>query len=184
MIAPGTWSVDPAGSRVEFAVKHMLLATLRGRFGEFEGTLAVGPDGVATALGSVEAGSIETDESVRDEHLRRSADFFDVERFPRIEFRSTRIEEPRDGQLRIVGELTMRGLTHEIVLDGGAREARRDGAARRVELELKGELNRKEFGLTWNQALDSGGMLIGNTVRITLTISALSPAVAAASVTA
>lgn len=184
MIAAGVWSVEPASSRVEFAVKHMLLATLHGRFDEFEGTLSVGPDGVASATGAVKAASIDTSDSVRDEHLRRSADFFDVERFPTIELRSTRIEQLEEGRLRIVGELTMRGVTREVVLEGRAREALEDGAARQVELELKGELNRRDFGLTWNQALDSGGVLIGNTVRITLAIRVVRAAVAGARVPA
>jgi polyisoprenoid-binding protein YceI len=167
----GAWAVDPERSTVEFAVKHMLLATLRGRFADFEGVLRVDGDGPATAGGSVDAASIDTGDAVRDSHLRDSADFFDVERHPRITFSSTRVERHAD-TLRVVGGLTMRGITREIVLDGPIREAQGDGDSEVLTLTLRGELNRRDFGLTWNQKLDSGGALVGNTVRITLELRA------------
>jgi polyisoprenoid-binding protein YceI len=169
----GVWSVDPEQSSIEFAVRHML-AMLRGRFGEFEGTLELARSGAARASGTVNAASIDTDEPTRDERLRQSADFFDVERYPRISFASTRIDRLDDGRLRIVGDLTMRSVTREIELD-----ARTDGLTRnedgkqRIALELRGELSRKEFGLTWNQTLETGGVLVGDTVRIALDLSAV-----------
>jgi polyisoprenoid-binding protein YceI len=175
------WSVDSTRSRVEFAVKHMMLATLKGGFGKFEGTLEVSPDGVASAVGSVDVASVDTNDAVRDEHLRSSADFFDVKRYPRIGFSSTRIEERGGGLFRVVGELTMRGVTREIVLDGQVHGggAGADGEPR-LALTLRGKLNRREFGLTWNQALDSGGALIGNTVKVALEISTVEIGVASA----
>lgn len=173
MIAPsGVWTVDATRSRVEFSVKHMMLATLHGRFGRFEGTLEVSPDGVVSAAGSVDAASVDTNDAVRDAHLCSSADFFDVERYPQIGFCSTRIDERGAGLLRVVGELTMRGVTREIVLDGQLHSGAAGTAeGSRPALTLRGKLNRREFGLTWNQALDSGGALIGNTVKIVLEIS-------------
>lgn len=183
-IAPvGSWMIDPARSSVQFAIRHMI-GTLRGRFTEFEGMLEVDDDGVTHAAGSVKAASINTNEPVRDGHLRESPEFFDVERHPEITFNSTHVEHSDHGMPRVFGELTMRGVTREVVLEGRAREALEDGAARQVELELKGELNRRDFGLTWNQALDSGGVLIGNTVRITLAIRVVRAAVAGARVPA
>ena len=151
----------------------MVLATLNGRFREFGGTLDTG-SGAQRAAGVVKAASVDTNEPVRDEHLRNSPDFFDVERFPEIGFNSTRIDSPDGGRLRIVGELTMRGVTREIELDALLGDTTREaGGVERMQLELRGELNRRDFGLTWNQALEAGGALLGNKVKIALEISAV-----------
>ncbi len=173
VVPSGRWSVDAPRSSVGFTVKHMMLAKVNGRFREFGGTLEAGSDG-PRATGVVKAGSVDTNESVRDEHLRSSPDFFDVERYPEISFNSTRIDHPDDGRLHIVGELTMRGITREIELDAQLGATTREpGGVERIELELRGELNRKDFGLTWNQALETGGALLGNKVKIALDISAV-----------
>jgi|CZKG01.1.fsa_nt_gi polyisoprenoid-binding protein YceI len=170
----GEWSVDPSRSSVTFALKHMLMATVRGSFDDFEGTLAIA-SGTGQAEGRVRAASVETGDSVRDEHLRSSPDFFDVERYPYIEFSSTRIEQLPDGSLRIVGALSMRGTTHEIELSARLeKRAREDAAGERMTLELHGELDRRDFGLSWNQGLDAGGVLLGNKVKVALSISAIS----------
>jgi polyisoprenoid-binding protein YceI len=127
----------------------------------------------------VKAASIDTNEPVRDEHLRDSSDFFDVERYPEISFNSTRIDYLDGGRFRIVGALTMRGVTREIKLDAQLGGARREaGGDERIELELRGELNRRDFGLTWNQVLETGGALLGNKVKIALDISAMKSEVA------
>jgi len=173
VVPAGKWSVDAARSSVTFAVKHMMLATVRGHFREFDGMLEIG-SGAPRATGVVKAASIDTSEQVRDEHLRSSADFFDVERYPQISFDSTRIEHLEGGRLRIVGNLTIRGVTVEIELDGRLGATRREaGDDERIELELHGVLNRRDFGLTWNQALETGGALLGNKVKIALEISAV-----------
>jgi polyisoprenoid-binding protein YceI len=156
-------------SKVGFAIKHMALKTLHGCFHEFEGSLDL-RNGEPSAAGSVRVASIDTGESIRDEHLRQSADFFDVEHHPDITFRSTRIVTEDRGRLRVEGELSMRGQTRPIALEGQLHE---DAGEGRVELELRGELTRKDFGLTWNQALDAGGALLGNRVKIELRLSAL-----------
>jgi len=173
-VAPtGRWSVDATNSSVEFLVKHMLVASFKGRFTEFEGTLEVMPDGVATAFGKVSAASIDTNESVRDERLRRSAEFFDVERYPEISYSSRRIE-PLDSSFRIAGELTMRGITHELDLGGQARGPEREASGKlRIAISLRGELSRSQFGITWNEVLDKGGVLVADKVRISLHISAV-----------
>jgi polyisoprenoid-binding protein YceI len=172
-VPAGNWSVDATGSSVAFAVKHMGLATVNGRFGEFDGMLEMGA-GAARATGVVKAASIDTKEPVRDEHLRSSPDFFDVERYPEITFNSSRIDHLDGGRLRILGDLTMRGVTREIELHGRLNGTGHEAAAdERIELELRAELNRRDFGLTWNQALETGGALLGNKVKIALEISAV-----------
>jgi polyisoprenoid-binding protein YceI len=170
IIPAGEWSVDPSRSSVAFAIKHMMVATVNGRFRDFDGTLAIGP-GAPRASGVVRAVSIDTNDPVRDEHLRRSSDFFDVERFPEMTFEVTRIEYLYDRRGQIVGDLTMRGITREIELDANARASSRGGGDERIELELRGEVNRTDFGLVWNQALETGGALLSNRVRITLELS-------------
>lgn len=173
VVPAGKWSVDASRSRVTFALKHMILARVHGHFREFDGILEVG-SGAPRATGAVKAASIDTNEPVRDEHLRSSPDFFDVEHYPAIGFDSTRVEYLDGGRLHIVGNLTMRGVTHEIELEGQLKNTKRKAQDdERIELELRGELNRRDFGLIWNQALDTGGALLGNKVTIALEISAV-----------
>jgi polyisoprenoid-binding protein YceI len=173
VVPAGKWSVDASRSSVTFALKHMMLATVNGHFREFDGMFEVG-SGAPRATGSVKAASIDTNEPVRDEHLRSSPDFFDVERYPGISFDSTRVEDLDGGRLHIGGNLTMRGATVEIELEGQLKKPRREARDdERIEVELHGELNRRDFGLTWNQALDTGGALLGNKVKFALEISAV-----------
>ena len=173
VVPAGKWSVDASRSSVTFAVKHMMLATVKGRFREFDGMLEIG-SGAPRATGVVKAASIDTSESVRDEHLRSSPDFFDVEGHPEISFNSTRIDYLDGGRLRIVGELTMRGVTRETELDAQLKRPRPEAdGGERITLELRGELDRRDFGLTWNQRLDTGGALLGNKVKIAVEISAV-----------
>ena len=173
IVPAGRWSVDATRSSVAFTVRHMMFATVNGCFRGFDGMLEIGP-GVARATGAVQAATIDTNERVRDEHLQRSADFFDVERYPEISFSSTRIDYLDGARLRVVGELTMRSVTREIELDGQlTSRAGGESEDERIELELRGELNRRDFGLTWNQALETGGALLGNRVTVALEISAV-----------
>jgi polyisoprenoid-binding protein YceI len=173
VVPAGKWSVDATRSSVAFAVKHMMLAKVNGRFREFNGMLEIG-SGAPRATGAVKSASIDTNEPVRDEHLRRSPDFFDVERYPEISFNSTWIDYLDGGRFHIVGDLTMRSVTREIELDaqlkGTTREA---GGDERIELVLRGQFSRRDFGLTWNQVLDTGGALLGDKVKIALEISAV-----------
>jgi polyisoprenoid-binding protein YceI len=173
VVPAGRWSVDPSCSSVTFAVKHMMLATVRGCFREFDGTLEIG-SGEPRATGVLNAASIDTNEPVRDKHLRDSRDFFDVESYPEIGFDSTQFVSFDDGRVRIVGDLTMRGVTGEIALDAKVNSTRHGADDDdRLELDLCGELNRRDFGLTWNQALETGGALLGNKIKIALEISAV-----------
>jgi polyisoprenoid-binding protein YceI len=167
----GTWTVDPAHSKVGFAVKHMGIATVRGEFGEFSGTLELGD--APKAHGSVKVASVDTNEPQRDEHLR-SGDFFDAARFPELTFESTAIEALDEETFRITGDLTIHGVTKEIVLHAETQGTDIDPwGNERVGLEVTGQLSRGDYGMTFNQALGSGNMLVADKVKLALDISAV-----------
>ena len=174
VVPTGTWRVDPVHSSVEFAVKHMGIATVRGRFTEFEGTLEVGQDlASSSAYGTVKVASITTGEEQRDQHLR-SPDFFDAENYPEITFESTRIEAIDDESSRVTGNLTMHGVTREVKLDVVMQGTDTDPwGNERVGLEVTGRINRGDWGMTFNQALGSGNLLVGEKVTLNLDISAV-----------
>lgn len=171
-----TWTIDPQHSQVSFEVKHMMFATVRGRFAAPEGTVELGPDGAAegTALRAViESASIDTGEPERDEHLR-SPDFLDVERFPEIRFESRGVERRGDDRLTVTGDLTIRDETREATLDVTELGRRTDPwGNERIGYRATTAIDRRDFGLTWNQALESGGVLVGHEVRITLDVQAV-----------
>jgi polyisoprenoid-binding protein YceI len=174
MVPTGTWAVDPTHSRVEFAVKHMGIATVRGTFGEFEGTLEVGSDLASSrARGSVKVASIDTNDDQRDEHLR-SADFFEAERYPQITFESTRIEPVDNDTSLVFGNLTMHGITNEIKVEIVLQGTDVDPwGNERVGLEAVSVLKRSDYDMKFNQALGSGNALVGDKVSISLDISAV-----------
>jgi polyisoprenoid-binding protein YceI len=174
LVPTGTWVVDPGHSSVEFGVKHMGIATVRGRFTEFEGSLEVADDlARSKARGSVKVASITTGDEQRDTHLR-SADFFDAERYPEITFESTRIEPIDEDSSRVFGNLTMHGITREVKLEVVFEGADTDPwGNERVGLEVVGVLKRSDFDMKFNQALGSGNMLVGDKVNVSLDISAV-----------
>jgi polyisoprenoid-binding protein YceI len=174
LIPTGTWIVDPAHSSVEFSVKHMGIANVRGKFAEFEGELEVKADLTdCRAHGTVKAASIDTGEAQRDQHLR-SPDFFNVEEFPEIGFESTRVEALDDESSRVYGNLTMHGITREIRLDVMVEGTDTDPwGNERAGLEVVGGLKRSDFDMKFNQALGSGNVLVGDKVSISLDISAV-----------
>ena len=180
LIAPGTWQVDPAHSSVGFRAKHLMIATVKGRFTDVAGTFEARDDGTLEASGTIQAASIDTDEPKRDEHLR-SADFFEAARYPEISFVSTEMTPTGDTGFHVVGELTIRGITKPVELTGSVEGVGRDPWGNdRVGLELRGELDRSEFGLTWNQALETGGVLVGDRIKLEIELSAVKPAASAA----
>jgi polyisoprenoid-binding protein YceI len=173
-VPTGTWAIDPAHSRVEFQVKHLGIATVRGHFARFNGTLALGDDlAAARAFGVVEAASIDTNDEGRDAHLR-SPDFFDTEQHPEIAFSSTAITPTGDETFEITGELTLHGVTRELTLQAEITGAEQDPwGNERVGLEVRGELDRDDYGMTFNQALGSGNVLVSDKVKLQLDISAV-----------
>jgi polyisoprenoid-binding protein YceI len=177
-IAPtGTWNVDTTHSRVGFSVKHLGIATVRGTFQAFEGTLEIGEDLTsARAYGKVKTASVHTNETGRDEHLR-NADFFDVENYPEITFESTSIEAIDEDSLKIIGNLTIKDTTNEVELlaELGGTEVDPWGNDR-VGLEAVGKISRGDFGIKFNMALGSGNMAVGDKVTLSLDISAVKAA--------
>jgi polyisoprenoid-binding protein YceI len=166
--------VDPTHSSVEFEVKHMMIATVRGRFKEFEGTIEAAEDiDDSRVYGTVNAASIDTNDDTRDAHLR-SPDFLDVERYPQIRFESTRIEPLGGPQFHILGELTIKDATRGVELDATVEGAEVDPwGNERVGIRVRGAINRTDFGLKWQKVLESGGFLVGEEVKILVDISAV-----------
>lgn len=173
VLPTGTWTVDPAHSNVEFSAKHLGIATVRGAFNEYEGSFEVGEDGTAKARGTVEVASIDTNEDQRDTHLR-SADFFDADVHPQLSFESTEIRPLDEDTFLIHGDLTMRGITQPIVLEAELQGTEIDPwGNERVALEARGQLNRRDWNMTFNQALGSGNMLVSDKIKLSLDISAI-----------
>ncbi len=172
----GTWKVDPVHSSVEFQVKHLGIATVKGMFKEFEGTLEVRPDG-AVAFGTVKTASVDTREPQRDEHLR-SADFFEVETYPEIGFRSTAIRPTGEDEFEIVGDLTIHGVTREVTLEATLEgvELQDHQGNTRVGVSAKGQINRSDFEMRFNAALGSGNLVVGDKVKILVEVSAVKQA--------
>jgi polyisoprenoid-binding protein YceI len=154
---------------VEFAVKHLMIATVRGRFADVQGTVQAGEDFSNPTIDiTIGAASIDTRQEQRDAHLR-SADFFDVERFPAITFRSRRTAAGAGGALRVIGDLTIHGVTKEVVLDVVPQGTVRDPwGGERAGFSASTKINRQDFGLTWNQVLETGGIAVGTDVRIAI----------------
>ena len=166
------WSVDPAHSHVEFSVKHLMIATVRGRFGVVRGSVQshdADPEKGRAEI-EIDADSIDTRENQRDAHLR-SADFFDVEKFPKITFKSTRVTGVKGDRFTLVGDLTIRGVSREVALDVTAEGRNRDPwGGERAGFSATTKIKRSDFGLTWNQALETGGVLVGDEIKISLDV--------------
>lgn len=176
-----TWTLDPTHSLVEFSAKHMMITTVKGRFAEVQGTIEVDEANPDRSVVEVEigAGSLDTRTEQRDQHLR-SADFLDVENHPTITFRSKRVEgayaEPGDS-FRVVGDLTIRGITREVVLDATFEGTGKDPwGGERASFSAEAKLDRRDFGLAWNQALETGGILVSNQVKLSLEVQAVKAA--------
>lgn len=165
-----TWNMDPAHSGLQFAVKHMVISTVRGSFRDFAVEAEIDEANVANSRATVriDAASLTTGNTDRDAHLR-SADFFDVEAHPSIVFETRTIERRGGDDYRLTGDLTIRGITRAIVLDGEIQGPVKDPwGGVRFGLSASGKLNRKEFGLNWNSALEAGGFLVGDDVKLTI----------------
>jgi polyisoprenoid-binding protein YceI len=176
----GTWQIDTAHSSVNFSVRHMMVAKVRGRFNSFSGTITVGDDQLASSVeASIDVDSLETRDDSRDAHLR-SPDFFDAASFPTMTFRSTSVRSAGD-EYELVGDLTIKDVTRPVTLDLEVGGSGRDPWGNtRVGFSARGEINRKDFGLTWNAPLETGGVLVGDKVTIELDVEAVHQAAAAA----
>ena len=177
IVPTGTWAADTAHSSIGFSVKHLGIATVRGSFGEFEGTLEVGDDlASAKVKGSAKVDSIDTSEPQRDAHLK-SADFFDAENHPELTFESTSVREIDGETFEITGDLTMHGVTKPITLKAEVQGTETDPwGNERVGLEITGKLDRSDWDMKFNQALGSGNLLVSDTVKLALDISAIKKA--------
>ncbi|MEG9437757.1 YceI family protein [Edaphobacter sp. HDX4] len=167
-----TYQIDPAHTSVHFSVRHMMVSNVRGEFGKVSGTVMFDPDNTAnsTVEATIDASSIATRDDQRDTHLK-SADFLDVEKFPTITFRSTKVEM-HEGGATLTGNLTIHGVTREIVLDveGSTQEIKDPWGKQRMGASATGKLSRKDFGLIWNAALETGGVLVGDEVKINIDV--------------
>lgn len=165
-----TWKVDPSHTAVEFAVKHMMISTVRGRFTEYAATVTTDEaDPASTRVDAViDVASVNTGDEKRDAHLK-SADFFDAEGFPKLTFVSKRVDGNLEKRFKVIGDLTIRGTTREVVLDVEFQGEGRDpyGNEKRGFIATT-KVDRREFGLLWNVALEAGGLLVSNDVRITI----------------
>jgi polyisoprenoid-binding protein YceI len=171
--ATTTWNIDPIHSVAEFKVKHMMISNVKGQFTGIKGVLALDEADLANshAEASLDAASINTRDAQRDAHLK-SADFFDVEKFPVLSFQSTRISRVGDRELAVSGNLTIHGITRNVVfhVEGPTAPGKDPWGNIRVGLSATTKINRKDFGLTWNAALETGGILVGDEVTITLDV--------------
>jgi polyisoprenoid-binding protein YceI len=167
------WNIDASHSTAEFSVRHMMITNVKGRFGTLEGTVEYDPahPELSKFEATIDAASIDTRDEKRDAHLR-SADFFDVENNPKLTFKSREIKKTADG-FTAVGDLTMRGVTKPITLEiEGPTEPNKDPWGNtRIGASAHAKINRKDWGLNWNAALEAGGVLVGETVKISLEVS-------------
>jgi polyisoprenoid-binding protein YceI len=172
-----TWKIDPAHTNVEFAAKHLMITTVKGRFPDVEGEIVMfdGDPSKSSVTATLKAASIDTRTGQRDDHLR-SADFLDVANYPEITFKSTRITGEKS-DFKVTGNLTIRGVTREVTLDVTNEGTTKDPwGGDRVAFSATTKLDRREFGLTWNQAIEAGGVLVGNDVKVSIDVQAVKQA--------
>ncbi len=170
-----TWTIDPAHTSVEFSVKHLMITTVKGRFAGVKGTVTIDEEDLAGSEVEVtiDASSIDTREEQRDAHLR-SADFLAVETFPTITFKSRRISDVAGDSFKVIGDLIIRGVSREVVLDVTSEGRATDPwGGDRAAFDATTKIKRSDFGLTWNQALETGGVLVGDELKISLDLQVI-----------
>lgn len=168
------YKVDPAHSSTQFSVRHMMISNVRGGFGSVQGTVAYDSQNLAASKVEVEidASTISTLENARDAHLK-SPDFLHVEKYPTINFKSKAVTSNGKGELRVKGDLTIHGVTKEVILnvEGPSREEKDPYGNTRIGASATAKIRRSEFGLTWNAPLETGGILVGDDLKINLEVS-------------
>lgn len=166
-----TWQIDPRHSAAEFSVRHLMISNVRGQFSKVTGTVNFDEKDVtkSSAEVTIDTATIDTREPDRDKHLR-SADFFDVQNFPTMTFRSKRVMQSAPGKLKITGDLTIRGVTHEVTfdVDGPAPAIKDPSGALRSAATATTQINRQDYGVKWNRNIDNGGVVVGDNVTITV----------------
>ena len=168
--AQNAWDIDASHSSIQFRVKHLMISNVRGTFDKFSGTILFDGENYASvkAEAEIQAASINTREPKRDEHLR-SADFFDTAMHPTITFKSKRVEAIEGNRFKLLGDLIMRGTTKEVLLDVEATPVVKGmGGESRIGVQATTRLDRQDYGIKWNRALDAGGLVVGNEIDITL----------------
>lgn len=172
-VSTSVWTIDPAHTVAEFKVKHMMISNVKGRFAGIAGELVLDEADVAKSrvIATLDAASINTGDAQRDAHLK-SADFLDVDNFPTLSFGSSRITQRGDGVLEVEGELTIHGVTKRAVftVEGPSAPSKDPWGKHRIGIFATARINRKDFGLTWNAALETGGILVGDEVTISLDV--------------
>lgn len=172
-LTPGVWNVDPAHSGLNFTVKHLMVSKVRGRFQSFSGTIVIDEEAVKSSVNATaQVSSIDTNDNARDEHLR-TGDFFDAEKFPTIELRSTKVEKKGSDYI-LHGDLTIKDVTKSVAFDLEFEGVGKDPWGNvKAGFSASAEINRKDFGLEYNAILETGGVLIGEKVKIELDIQAV-----------
>jgi polyisoprenoid-binding protein YceI len=167
------WDIDPGHSNVAFSVKHLMVSNVKGTFSKVKGTAAWNKPDYSDAKVdvTVDVASIDTREPKRDEHLK-SPDFFDAAKFPTMSFKSKKVTKGKDGHLTLTGDLTLHGVTKEVAFDvtAPAAEVKDPWGMQRTGVEATAKIKRKDFGLTWNKALEAGGVAVGDEVSIDLAL--------------
>jgi polyisoprenoid-binding protein YceI len=168
-----TWNLDPAHSAAEFKVKHMMISNVKGSFSGLSGVLTehATDSSLSSVEASVDVATVSTGDAQRDGHLK-SADFFDVEKFPKMNFKSSKVTKKGDAEYAVTGELTVHGVTNPVTfaVEGPSAPGKDPWGNTRIGLSATAKINRKDFGLTWNAALETGGFLVGEDVTITLDV--------------
>lgn len=171
LVLAAEYEIDGSHSSAQFAVRHMMVSNVRGEFEKVSGTLNLNEKDVtrSTVEATIDATTINTRDAKRDEHLK-SADFFDVQKYPTITFKSTKVEKAGKGKLKVTGNLTLRGVTKPVVLDveGPTAPVKDPWGNTKIGASATTRINRQEFGLKWNKALEAGGVLVGDDVKIAL----------------
>ena len=171
--ATSTWQIDPNHSSAQFAVKHLGLSTVRGAFTKVNGAVELDSSDVtkSSVTVTIDAASVDTRVENRDKDLR-SDHFFDVEKYPTITFKSTKVEQVSPGQLKVTGDLTIHGTTKSVVLDveGPTLPAKDPWGNQRVAASATTKVNRQDYGVKWNATMDNGGLVVGNDVTITIDV--------------
>jgi polyisoprenoid-binding protein YceI len=167
------WNIDPAHTSAQFAVRHLMVSTVRGEFGKVNGTVSLDEQNPTKSSieATIDVTSLDTRVTKRDDHLK-SPDFFDVATYPTITFKSKRIEAVGEGKFKVIGDLTMHGVTKEVVLnvEGSPKPLKDPSGNLRIGGVAMTKLNRKDFGLTWNKALEAGGVVVGDDVDVTIDV--------------